>query len=268
MPALRIFAGEAQNPSVDQHGGHFFDRLPIAARKDPRLSAASIILLAAIVPKGGSWPDWVELEDTRLQEETGQSRSAVHRHLKQLELTGWIMRVRRRGHRKIYLLFDLAGQARCAPILGHACTSSGTSAPHLRYIHAPDSGQQDLKGEKDKDFPKGSPSATSPLAGGSPTTTPGSPEQTQAKSTGDDPATWTEADAREWQALAADPKQPFRNLAVKRLAEYFRIHEQRTEEEGSPAAGPPARETRLPGLRDKNPVRDDSTKFDASGQRE
>ena len=101
MPALKIFGAEASQQGSDE--GMLFDRLPIPARRDPRLSAGAVILLATIVPKGEAWPEWVEITDDRLGEETGQSRSAIQRHFKQLEEAGWIMRVRRRGHRKIYL---------------------------------------------------------------------------------------------------------------------------------------------------------------------
>jgi len=219
-----------------------FDRLPIPARKDPRLSAASIILLAAIVPKGGPWPEWVELADELLQEETGQSRSALHRHFKQLEEAGWIMRIRRRGHRKIFLLFDLAGSKR-APDLGHACPTSGKCAPQLRVMHAPDPGPQEIR-EAETKIPKGSPSATRPLEGASPTTTPNiKPEATEAE-----PINWAKL------AAEAGPGNPFAKLARKYA-----------ERENTSAPGSP---DRSPGADDEgqSPCIKDFTANTESGQ--
>jgi hypothetical protein len=233
MPALRIFEGDAPDPQREPGEGMLFDRLPIPARRDPRLSDGAKVQLAAIVPKGGPWPDWVERSDEWLREETGQGRTAIHRHFQELEVAGWLKRSTRRNRRKIYLLFDLAGNKRSpcmqSPISVHAIPENGTCTPRFRDMHSPKTGRPSLKGREIKILRSegGSPSPTSPKEGGSTTTTPTAPEaQTQAEIIVDDPATWDEATAREWQKIAADPVQPFRGLAAKRLAEYHRTHEQ------------------------------------------
>jgi hypothetical protein len=269
MPALKIFEGEAPDPQRGPGEGLLFDRLPCSARKDPRIGKGAKLLLAAIVPRGGPWPQWVERTDGWLSDETGQSTTAIGRNLKELETAGWIQRVRRRNHRKIYLLFDLAGRMQ-SPDSVNAITKNGECTPHFRVMHSPDSGTPCIRERERKILRSegGSPSPTSPKEGGSTTTTPTASEKTQATDHNvQDVTTWTEADARGWETIRDDPRQPFRGLAAKLLAEYHRFRAQRTEE-GSQATGPPVKESRLPGLRDENPVRDDSTKFDASGQRE
>jgi hypothetical protein len=241
MPALRIF--EAEAPSRDE--AMPFDRLPIPARKDPRLSAGAVILLAAIVPKGGRWPDWVELTDDELQHETGQSRSAVQRHFKQLEEAGWIMRVRRRGRRKIHLLFNLAG-IKHAPEVGHACTASETRAPQLRYIHGPETGRQDLREEEPKIL-KGSTPATRPQEGASP-----SSSQTQSKTPEADPMrvdNLTAADVAGWRSIQEDPRNPFAKVAARVLARYEAQYPGMKAEEGetpgpAPCEEPPGQASR------------------------
>jgi hypothetical protein len=176
MPALRIFEGS--EPMREPSEGMLFDRLPISARRDPRLLDGAKILLAAIIPKGGSWPAWVERDDSWLIEETGQSTATIQRHFRQLEAAGWIQRVRRRNHRKIYLLFDLAGRMQSsrmsnALIAGEQCTD------HPRSMHSSPVSSPSIRGREIKILRQegGSPSATSPLEGGSPTTTPTTSEK-------------------------------------------------------------------------------------------
>ena len=199
-----------------------FDRLPIPARRDPQLSAEAKILLAAIVPKGGPWPDWVEITDRQIQEETGQSSAAVQRHLVELEAAGWIMRVKCRGRRKIHLLFDLAGRmqssdSRSAIIRSEECT------PQLRVMHSSIPRDQDLR-ETETKIPKGSPSATRPEDGASPTTTP----KTKTEATEAEPVDWA-------KLLAEAPDGPFAKLARKMLA-----REQSTSASGSLPRSPEA----------------------------
>jgi DNA-binding MarR family transcriptional regulator len=201
-----------------------FDRLPIPARKDSRLSPGAIILLAAIVPKGGPWPDWVELSDTELQEETGQCRSSIQSQMKQLEDAGWIMRVRRRGRRKIHLLFDLAGNKR-AQDSGHACTETRSTAPRLKYIHAQEPGQQELR-EAEPKMTKGATAATSPREGGSPPS-----PQSKAKTDVHPP------EPIDWRKLAAEagPGNPLAKLFAAMAA-----RGESTSASGSPRRSPEA----------------------------
>jgi hypothetical protein len=178
MPALKIFEGEAPDPQRGPGEGLLFDRLPCSARKDPRIGKGAKLLLAAIVPRGGPWPQWVERTDGWLSDETGQSTTAIGRNMKELETAGWIQRVRRRNHRKIYLLFDLAGRMQSsrminALIAGEQCTD------HLRSMHSSPVSSPSIRGREIKILRQegGSPSATSPSEGGSPTTTPTTSEK-------------------------------------------------------------------------------------------
>ena len=119
------------------------------------------------------------------------STAAIQRHWRELEGAGYVLRSRRRNHRKIYLLFDLAGRMQSSQT-SNALIASDQCTAHLRYMHSSPVSSPSLRERETKILRSegGSPSATSPGDGGSPTTTPNQKTQTDP-----DPVGWLEATA-------------------------------------------------------------------------
>ena len=110
----------------------------------PQVVAGCKILLAAIVPKGGPCPDWVEIEDNRLVEETGQSRPTIQRHFKQLETAGWIMQVRTGAIARSISSSTWPARGTPHPRCMHVSRMRSATRTSLRVMHAPPARQQDL----------------------------------------------------------------------------------------------------------------------------
>jgi hypothetical protein len=165
-------------------------------------------MLGTIVPKGGPWPNYVVLSDAHLMYEMGCNKSSVQSYFKELEEAGWLKRVRRSNVRKIYLLFEFLGaQSECMQFQdsGHAIPKNRKCTTRNPDMQFRVSGSQYFREERKKDSEQGTPSATSPEGGGSPTTSPGKPEQAAS-------ARPTE-DAAVIEAFASSPDKVLRRLA-------------------------------------------------------
>ena len=193
MPALRVIRGDGESPwSIE--GPQHFARLPHEALA--RLDPGPYQLLGAILffhrPNRG---DWLDETDGQLAGRIAGNpcRGSIQRWFADLEAEGWVQRVRRRGGRRIYLLFEWAGgqppkPMHVAPAL-HACSAGATGAPRLRYMHVAQARHSSKKGEPEGILPSGEDSQGRPAAAPA----PGGPPPPAGAVGEEDPATLAEA---------------------------------------------------------------------------